>query len=313
MSATPEGASEEQQDATRQGFIAAAASLRERVEHALEARLPGADVTPTRLHDAMRYACLGGGKRVRALLVYAAGNAAGAPLEALDAPACAVELVHAYSLVHDDLPAMDDDDLRRGKPTCHRAYDEATALLAGDALQTLAFDVLCDPRDAAPRAARRVEMVHTLARAAGSVGMAGGQVIDLAAVGRTLTLEELETMHRLKTGALIRASVHLGALASPSAQPRELDVLARYAGCIGLAFQIRDDILDVEASTEVLGKQQGADAALGKPTYTSLLGLQAAKARVAQLHRDALASLQGFDANADLLRGLADFIVDRGH
>ena len=304
MSATPG-------DAPGESFRVEAARLRERTERALHAHLPPVGAEPARLHDAMRYACLGGGKRVRALLVYAAGRTTGAVLDALDAPACAVELVHAYSLVHDDLPAMDDDDLRRGKPTCHRAYDEATALLAGDALQTLAFDVLCEHRDAALPAERRVEMVRTLARAAGSLGMAGGQAVDLAAVGRSLALEELETMHRLKTGALIRASVRLGALASPAAGERDMDALDRYAECIGLAFQIRDDILDVEASTETLGKQQGADAALGKPTYTSLLGLDEAKARATQLHRDALASLRGFDARADLLRGLADFIVVR--
>jgi len=286
------------------------AALRERAEHRLDAQLPAAHAPPRRLHEAMRYACLGGGKRVRALLVYASGLATGADVDALDAPACAVELVHAYSLVHDDLPAMDDDDLRRGKPTCHRAYDEATALLVGDALQTLAFEVIA----AAPLPdARRVEMVTTLARATGSLGMAGGQAVDLAAVGRTLDLAELETMHRLKTGALIRASVRLGALAAPGPDARALESLERYADCVGLAFQIRDDILDVEASTETLGKQQGADAALAKPTYTSILGLDAAKARAAQLHGEAVASLAGVQGQPTLLRELADFIVDRGH
>jgi farnesyl diphosphate synthase len=268
---------------------------------------------PQRLHEAMRYASLEGGKRVRALLVYAAGAAVGAADTDLDAPACAVELVHAYSLVHDDLPAMDDDDLRRGKPTCHRAYDEATAMLAGDALQSLAFEVLAAAPAGAVAPARRVEMLRTLAVASGSLGMAGGQAIDLAAVGRPLGLEALETMHRMKTGALIRASVRLGALACPDTGEAALRRLERYAECIGLAFQIRDDILDVEASTQDLGKQQGADAALGKPTYTSLLGLAEAKDRAADLHREAISALEPFDSGAALLRELAGFIVSRGH
>lgn len=287
-----------------------AARLRERAEKALDACLPPADSPPRRLHEAMRYACLGGGKRVRALLVYASGAATGAPDDALDGAACAVELVHAYSLVHDDLPAMDDDDLRRGKPTCHRAYDEATALLAGDALQTLAFQVLSRQHPAVPDA-RRLAMIETLALASGSSGMAGGQAIDLAAVGRTLDLDALEHMHRLKTGALIRASVRLGALAAAEADESTIARLEHYAACLGLAFQIRDDVLDVEASTETLGKQQGADAALGKPTYPSLIGLDASKARAHTLHREALEALASFDAGADLLRALADFVVER--
>jgi farnesyl diphosphate synthase len=290
-----------------------ATRYRERVERALDAALPNAATTPGRLHEAMRYASLEGGKRVRALLVYAGGAAVGAKEADLDAPACAVELIHAYSLVHDDLPAMDDDDLRRGKPTCHRAYDEATALLVGDALQSLAFEVLAAAPAGAVAPPRRVEMLRTLAMASGSLGMAGGQAIDLAAVGRPLTLEELETMHRLKTGALICASVRLGALAGALADEASLARLQRYAGCIGLAFQIRDDILDVEASTEALGKRQGADAALGKPTYTSILGLTAAKARAADLHREAIAAIAPFDSDTALLRDLADFIVSRGH
>jgi farnesyl diphosphate synthase len=294
-------------------FREQAEALRERLERALARRLPGADAPPQRLHDAMRYACLDGGKRVRALLVYGAGTACGARLEALDAPACAVELVHAYSLVHDDMPAMDDDELRRGKPTCHVAYDEATALLTGDALQTLAFQVLVAGEASEHAPERRLAMAATLALASGSAGMAGGQAIDLAAVGRSLTLDELEHMHRLKTGALIRASVRLGALAAEGAGAPQMDALERYAECLGLAFQIRDDVLDVEASTEVLGKRQGADAALGKPTYPSLLGLQASKDRAAALHREALEAVAAFDGRCALLRGLADFIVARGN
>jgi farnesyl diphosphate synthase len=289
------------------------AHYRERVERELAAVLPSAGTLPQRLHEAMRYASLEGGKRVRALLVYAAGEAVGAADTDLDAPACAVELIHAYSLVHDDLPAMDDDDLRRGKPTCHRAYDEATAMLVGDALQSLAFEVLAAAPGGAVAPARRVEMLRTLAAASGSLGMAGGQALDLAAVGRPLGLEALETMHRMKTGALIRASVRLGALACPDTGGAALQCLERYAGCIGLAFQIRDDILDVEASTQDLGKQQGADAALGKPTYTSLLGLAEAKDRATRLHREAISALAPFDGGAALLRELAGFIISRGH
>jgi farnesyl diphosphate synthase len=258
----------------------------------------------------MRYAVLNGGKRVRATLVYATGEAVGADSALLDAPACAVEFIHAYSLVHDDLPCMDDDDLRRGKPTCHRVYGEANALLAGDALQSFAFQVLCD---GASNAERGMQMVATLAHASGSLGMAGGQAIDLAAVGRDLGLDELENMHRHKTGALIRASVRLGALCGAHVNARQLDQLDAYAACIGLAFQVRDDILDVEADTETLGKTQGADIALNKPTYPSLLGLAAAKQKAEELHERAISELADFDARADGLRGLSAFLVNRSH
>jgi farnesyl diphosphate synthase len=285
-------------------------AYRGRANRALEACLPAADRAPTELHEAMRYAVLDGGKRVRATLVYASGEAAGADPALLDAPACAVELVHAYSLVHDDLPAMDNDDLRRGKPTTHRAFGEANALLAGDALQALAFEVLAEGADRAPRG---LEMVATLARASGSLGMAGGQAIDLAAVGRQLSLDALENMHRHKTGALIRASVRLGALCGSDVSATALEQLDGYAACIGLAFQVRDDILDVEADTETLGKTQGADIALDKPTYPSLLGLDAAKQKAVELHERAIAELAGFDARADALRGLSAFIVNRPH
>ena len=285
-------------------------SYRARAKRALEACLPPADLAPTQLHESMRYAVLNGGKRVRATLVYAAGEAVGADAALLDAPACAVEFIHAYSLVHDDLPAMDDDDLRRGKPSCHRVFGEANALLAGDALQSFAFQVLSD---GASNAQRGMEMVATLAHASGSLGMAGGQATDLAAVGRDISLDELENMHRHKTGALIRASVRLGALCGAAVSDRQLEQLDAYAACIGLAFQVRDDILDVEADTETLGKAQGADMALGKPTYPSLLGLAEAKRKAAELHERAIEELAGFDARAGGLRALSAFIVNRPH
>lgn len=285
-------------------------AYRGRANRALEACLGPSNSAPSVLHEAMRYAVLNGGKRVRATLVYVSGEAVGADPALLDAPACAVELIHAYSLVHDDLPCMDNDDLRRGKPTCHRAFGEANALLAGDALQSLAFQVLSAPGAHAPRG---MEMVASLARASGALGMAGGQAMDLAAVGRTLDLDELETMHRHKTGALIRASVRLGALCGCDPGSRQLQQLDAYAACIGLAFQVRDDILDVEADTETLGKTQGADMALNKPTYPSLLGLAAAKRKALELHERAIAELSAFDSRADGLRGLSAFIVNRSH
>jgi len=290
---------------------------RERVNRALDARLPGAHIQPTRLHEAMRYAVLNGGKRIRSILVYATGHAVEAPDTALDGPACAVELIHAYSLVHDDLPAMDDDDLRRGKPTCHRAFDEATAILAGDALQALAFQMLSH-RSGAERAAvpepdcvARVGMVETLALASGSRGMAGGQAMDLDAVGRELDLTELENVHIHKTGALIRASVRLGALSQPHLDAARLERLDHYAKCIGLAFQIRDDILDVEGDTETIGKQRGADMARNKPTYPALIGLSRAKDMARELHEQAAASLAELGEAARPLRWISDFVVNR--
>ncbi len=285
----------------------------ERVENALARCLPAAGLHPSRLHEAMRYSVLGGGKRVRPVLVYATGLALGLPEERLDGPACAVELIHAYSLIHDDLPAMDNDDLRRGKPTCHRAFDEATAILAGDALQALAFQILARNEAMAASPAARVEMVASLAVAAGSRGMCGGQAIDLAAVGRQLDIAQLEDMHIHKTGALIRAAVRLAALCGNGLDAATLQGLDHYAKCVGLAFQIRDDILDVEANTETLGKRQGADIALAKPTYPSLLGLAEAKERARLLHEDALASLADFDQRADALRGVSHYIIARGH
>ncbi len=286
--------------------------VRARVARALEGCLPADCRHPARLHAAMRYAALGGGKRLRPLLVYAAGAAVGAAPDRLDAPACAVELIHCYSLVHDDLPSMDDDDLRRGRPTCHRAFDEATALLVGDALQSLAFQVLSRAVPAAD-AERRLAMVKVLSLAAGSRGMAGGQAIDLGAVGREITEAELEDMHIHKTGALIRASVQLGALSAPATNAGAMERLDRYGKCIGLAFQVQDDILDVTGDANVTGKARGADARLNKPTYPGLMGLDGARHFADGLCDDALESLAGLDHRADTLRAIARYIVDRDH
>lgn len=286
---------------------------RERTETALQNWLPAATTLPTRLHASMRYSVLAGGKRVRPILVYASGLAVGARTEVLDAPACAVELIHAYSLIHDDLPAMDDDDLRRGQPTCHKAFDEATAILAGDALQSLAFHILAKYTDQSLSAEQRLEMLDTLAIASGSRGMAGGQAIDLDSVGKKISIVELENMHIHKTGALIRASIKLGALCQPEIDNVMLESLEHYAKCIGLAFQVRDDILDEEGDTQTLGKTQGADRALNKPTYTSILGLESAKALINELHNDAIARLEPFGDKGDALRWLARYIVERKH
>jgi farnesyl diphosphate synthase len=284
---------------------------RSRVEAALDHWLPPATTQPERLHTAMRYATLGQGKRVRPLLVYATGKALGIPPEQLDGPACAVELIHAYSLVHDDLPARDDDDLRRGQPTCHKAFDEATAILAGDALQTLAFKVLArDPRLKVDNHAR-LQMIEALALASGSRGMAGGQAIDLESVGRELDVVQLENMHIHKTGALIRASVRLGALACADADPGQVEGLDRYAKCIGLAFQVQDDILDIEGDPENTGKARGMDQAKSKPTYPALLGLEESREKALLLRQEALESIDSLDQGAEPLRWLADYIVAR--
>jgi farnesyl diphosphate synthase len=280
-----------------------------RVEDALSRFLPAPGIAPARLHDAMRYSTLGGGKRVRSMLVFAAGEVAGADASRLDVAASAVEMIHAYSLIHDDLPCMDDDVLRRGKPTCHVEFDEATALLAGDALQSLAFQLLAE-HALAEDARAQLAMVHLFAIACGSRGMAGGQAIDLEAVGRTLTLPELEYMHILKTGALIRASVVLGGHCG-GLSAEELDRLDRYGKCVGLAFQVVDDILDEEGDAASLGKTAGKDRAAGKPTYTSLLGLPQAKELAEDLHGQALAVLEPFGQRAGRLRDLAAFIVRR--
>jgi geranylgeranyl pyrophosphate synthase len=282
-----------------------------RADRVLAARLPAADIEPRELHEAMRYAVLSGGKRIRPMLVYAACDALGGAPEAADAAAAAVEIIHAYSLVHDDLPAMDDDDLRRGLPTCHVRYGDATAILAGDALQALAFAILADDALAATTPARLVEMVRVLAAACGSSGMAGGQALDLAAVGRRLDAAELERMHVHKTGALIRASVRLGALAAGLRDTARLDALERYGHAVGLAFQIRDDILDIEGETTVIGKQQGADLARDKPTYPSIHGLDAARALAETQRRAAHAALAEAGLTGGGLAALADYAVDR--
>ena len=280
-----------------------------RVESALTRHLPGPDCIPADLHDAMRYATLGGGKRVRPLLAFAAGELSNAAPEKLEIIACAVEMIHAYSLVHDDLPCMDNDDLRRGRPTCHIEYDEPTALLVGDSLQTLAFELLASPSIAEP--AKQLEMIHLLAHASGSRGMAGGQAIDLASVGKTLNQPELELMHALKTGALIRAAVLLGALAGQTLSTEERQHLDRFAKRAGLLFQVIDDILDCTASTATLGKTAGKDEAAAKPTYVSLLGLDAARAYAEALRGDALEALSIFGPRAARLIQLADFICHR--
>jgi len=279
----------------------------QRIEDVLERALilPGA---PTRLLDAMRHATLGGGKRVRALLAYAAGEFAHGEASVVDDAAAALELIHAYSLVHDDLPCMDDDVLRRGKPTCHVAFGEATALLAGDALQTLAFEVLA--RSRLPDAGRACAV---LAQAAGAAGMAGGQAHDLDAVGRSLDAEALARMHAMKTGALIRAAVAIGALAGDSRDPAEHAALDAFAGAAGLAFQVIDDVLDVEGSAATLGKTAGKDAANAKPTYVTLLGVAAAKAHAERLRHDAHAALAPYGTRGRRLRELADWIAARRH
>ncbi|MEE9310219.1 MAG: farnesyl diphosphate synthase [Cocleimonas sp.] len=285
-------------------------NYQQRIENVLQTLLID-DAQP--LSTPMRYSVLDGGKRIRPLLVYAAGEALGVDADLLDKPAAAIELIHAYSLIHDDLPCMDDDPLRRGKPTSHIAFDEATAVLTGDALQTLAFEILSEPLHAIS-AKNQLKILHLLATASGTNGMVKGQMIDLSAVGETLTEEQLETMHNHKTGALIKASVLMPTYCNNTLDDdliEQRENLAHYADAIGLAFQVRDDILDIQSDTETLGKQQGADIAAEKPTYPSILGMTAAKEKLYQLHQKALNSLQGFGKEADLLRDIAKFIVKR--
>lgn len=281
-----------------------------RFEEVLRKVLPSAEVAPQLLHAAMRYSVLDGGKRVRPLLAFAAGELAGADVARVNFAAAATELIHAYSLVHDDMPCMDDDVLRRGKPTCHIEYDEATALLVGDALQSLAFQLLTE-RELASDSARQLKMVKLLAVASGSRGMAGGQAFDLASVGKQLDLSELEFMHIHKTGALIRTAILLGAYCGEALSDAQLDKLDHYGKCIGLAFQVVDDVLDAEADTVTLGKTAGKDADNDKPTYVTILGVPAAKKMAAELHQEALQSLSEFGDKAQRLRELADFIVMR--
>ena len=287
-------------------------ACRERVERALERFLPPASLEPARLHAAMRYAVLGEGKRVRPLLVYATGAAIGIQPAVLDAPAAAVELIHAYSLAHDDLPAMDDDDLRRGRPTTHRAFDEATAILAGDALQVLAFELLANGSMPGVSDAGRIGMIRMLARATGTAGMAGGQAMDLAATGSHLERREVEAMHSMKTGALIRASVLIACAAREGLDEAKRAALERFGTSIGLCFQIVDDLLDVLGDPAVTGKVAGSDALRGKPTYPAVAGVAAARARALELADEGIAALEGFGAEATALREFAGDLVQRG-
>lgn len=282
--------------------------IQQRTELALDHFSVPENVTPTHLHQAMRYALLGGGKRVRALLVYAVGELFSGNAESLDHAAAAVECIHAYSLIHDDLPCMDDDDLRRGKPSCHKAFDEATALLAGDALQSLAFEILSTVNQSADNT---LKMVQLLAKSSGSEGMAGGQAIDLASEGLKLSQSALENMHSLKTGALIRASALLGAYSTSQISDSELANIEIYATKLGLAFQVIDDVLDVTADEATLGKTSGKDLAQNKATYVSLLGLNEAKAYARKLHQEAIAAIHTFGERASRLSQLADFICER--
>lgn len=283
------------------------------VEAALQQLLQAPRVELERLYSAMHYSVMNGGKRVRPLLVFASCQALGGDIKQAYGAACAVELIHAYSLVHDDLPAMDDDALRRGQPTTHIAFDEAYAILAGDALQSLAFDALCDEKLSPVSCQQRLDMLQILAKASGAAGMVGGQAIDLSSVGKVIRQETLELMHQHKTGALIQASVQLGAIASNQATPQALQQLTAYAQAIGLAFQVQDDILDVISDTQTLGKQQGSDVEHAKPTYPALLGLEQAKQYAETLRHQAQQALSAFDQRADHLRHLADYIVSRSN
>ncbi|HEY8119101.1 MAG TPA: farnesyl diphosphate synthase [Methylophilaceae bacterium] len=287
-----------------------ALTIQGRTERVLSELLPSSDIVPQRLHQAMRYAVLGGGKRVRALLAHAAAELCDGTPEKADMSAAAVELIHAYSLVHDDMPCMDDDDLRRGKPSCHKQYDDATALLVGDALQSLAFQLLAQP-ELFDNPKRQLEMLHLLSIASGSRGMAGGQAIDLASVGYDLDQAELEYMHIHKTGALIRAAALLGAYSGEQAEPERIRAIGHYAQSIGLAFQVIDDILDAEADTQTLGKTAGKDADSNKPTYVTILGLERAKQLAQDLYENSLAALSIYGDKAKRLRQLAQFITQR--
>jgi farnesyl diphosphate synthase len=279
-------------------------------ESQLESRLPRVGKTPSLLHQAMRYSVLAGGKRIRPLLVYATGEALGVDIVRLDSVACAIEIIHTYSLIHDDLPAMDDDDLRRGLATCHRRFDEATAILAGDALQALAFQVLSSDASLTEIPANQVALIQSIARACGSTGMAGGQVLDLSSIGQQITLEELELMHRLKTGALIQVCVTAPALIGGYG-PEIVQSLQRYGECIGLAFQIHDDILDVTGTSEQTGKTTQADAARDKPTFPSVIGIDNSKRRALDLRDQAVAALGPIQGNCGSMAWLADYVVGR--
>jgi farnesyl diphosphate synthase len=297
---------------SQQTFETWATSMQGHIEHVLDAYMPPANVSPMRLHEAMRYSVLGGGKRVRALLTYAAAELCGAEQVSADAPAAAVELIHAFSLVHDDLPCMDDDDLRRGKPSTHKQYGDAMALLAGDALQSLAFQIISQDKQL-NNATQKLQMLHVLALASGSRGMAGGQAIDLESIGLPLSQAELEHMHIQKTGALIRAAALMGAYSAEEPNDDKLKAIDHYAKSIGLAFQVVDDILDTEADTQTLGKTAGKDAQDNKSTYVTILGLRTAKELVRELHSNAMAALSFYGREADLLRHLANYITQRSY
>ncbi|MEM9387393.1 MAG: farnesyl diphosphate synthase [Pseudomonadota bacterium] len=289
------------------------AAYQARIEAALSERLPAQEQIPRRLHEAMRYVALGGGKRVRPLLVYFTGEVLDLDPAVLDAPACAIELIHAYSLVHDDLPAMDDDEMRRGRPTCHIAYDEATAILVGDALQVLAFEILGTDPSLQRDAQTRLTLINLLSTAAGPSGMAGGQAIDVENTGKPMSRDELAFMHRLKTGALIRASVLLSAHCRTDLSTERWAALERFSELAGHAFQVQDDILDVEGEAERLGKTPGADEARHKPTYPSIVGLDEAKRIARDLYRASLDALADFGEKAEPLRWLAAYIIERDY
>jgi farnesyl diphosphate synthase len=284
---------------------------RERVEHQLDRWLPPSTAIPARLHAAQRYSVLAPGKRIRPALVYATAQTLDLPLDAVDAPACAVELIHCYSLIHDDLPAMDDDDLRRGMPTCHKAFDEATAILAGDSLQVLAFKVLASHPGLPADPQVRVRIIETLADASGTAGMAGGQALDLAAEGRVLSLAEVEQVHWLKTGALIQASVMMAAHCRPDLPAAQMQALREFGSLVGLAFQVQDDILDVEGDVAVIGKPPGSDVARGMPTYVAMAGIVAARARVRELHERAQGLLEAHGWRSGPLAALSSWLLTR--
>lgn len=282
-----------------------------RINAALDKYLPSDDPPEHNLAEAIRYSVVGGGKRIRPAMVYATGEAMGVSTDLLDIPACAVEMIHAYSLIHDDLPAMDDDDLRRGRATCHKAFDEATAILAGDALQALAYEILAKDNHKELTPEHRIDMLSLLTEASGAHGMAGGQAVDLASVGKQLNLGQLEHMHQLKTGALIRASILLGGMCKQDISQDEMALLSNYALCIGLSFQIQDDILDVVSDTETLGKPQGSDEEQEKPTFPAIIGLEKSRQLAIEQHQLALKHLEPLDERADSLRQLSAYIVER--
>jgi geranylgeranyl pyrophosphate synthase len=295
------------------GFESLLTEYQNRVDKSLTSWLPVDSVNPPRLHQAMRYSVLAPGKRVRPVLVYATAAALGLDLKLVDGAAAAVEIIHAYSLIHDDLPAMDDDDLRRGRPTCHRKFDEATAILAGDALQALAFYILSHDPEMTTNYQARLEMIEKLSLFSGSRGMAGGQAIDLDSVGKMLNITELETMHIHKTGALIRTCIQFSALSFNNLSKDRFNALDAYAKCIGLSFQVQDDILDVISDTETLGKPQGSDRERNKPTFPSIIGLRASREKALELHHSALESLSIFGEEAEILRYISAWFVERTH